>query len=308
MNRKQLNQQAMLESVAAFLGLRASDLAINPVIANNTAILNAILKTIRDLKQIQDKTTKGATRTKNDIVNMMKDGILKVGAALCAYATDVKDYDLLAKASFTDTAIKQMRQSDLADKARTIYEAAEPVVLHLGVHQVKEEDITALKDNYDAIMVALPGGRGVKGQTKQSTADIQAKIDEAKLLLKEKIDVHIRPYKSSNPTLFGEYMNARIIVDIAATHATKGDVMVKVLDEVTGKPVANAEANAKKKGGTEMTKTVKRTETDGMAPFPPLDPGEYSYEVAVDGYVTATGTFVVEAGKLIVVEVRLRRS
>jgi len=42
MTRKQLNQQAMLESVAAFLGLRASDLAANPAIAAIAANLQSI--------------------------------------------------------------------------------------------------------------------------------------------------------------------------------------------------------------------------------------------------------------------------
>jgi hypothetical protein len=308
MNRKQLNQQAMLESVAAFLGLRASDLAVNPLIANNAVILNDILKTIRDLKQIQDKSTKGATLTKNEIEIEMKKGIFKVGAALRAYATEAKNYDLLAMATFSDTAIKQMRESDLADKARTIYEAAKPVAGELSIHQVLHEDVELLESNYTDFMKALPGRRGVKAQTKQSTTDIQVKIDKAKLLLKEKIDVHMLPFKSTNPSVYGEYKNSRIIVDLAATHVTKGDVAVKVLDNATGNPVANAEVMGKKKGGSDMIKSVKRTENDGMTSFPPLDPGEYDYEVTADNYVTGTGSFVVEVGKVIEVVVKMTRS
>ncbi len=211
----------MLESVASFLGLRASDLAANPAIAAIAASLQTILSAIRDLKQIQDRTTKGATRTKSELEAAIITGILKIGAALRAYATETKNYDLLAVVSFSDTIIKHLRDSDLADKARTLYEAAEPVVGSLGIYMVQQADINSLQQNVPAYLQALSGSRGVLNQTKQSTADIQLKLDEGRLLLKEKLDVYMQPYKTINATLYGEYLNARAIVDKAATHETK---------------------------------------------------------------------------------------
>jgi len=217
MTRKQLNQQAMLESVATFLGLRATDLAVNPVIATNAATLTTILQSIRDLKQVQDKTTKGATRSKSELETAIINGIFKIGAALKAYATEAKNYELLTVATFSESSIKHLRDSNLADKARTIAEAAAPVVGKLNIYMVTPDDVTALSNTIPAYLQALPGSRGVLVQTKQSTADIQAKLDEGRQLLKEKLDVHMQPYKATNPTLYGEYQNARIIVDKAGT-------------------------------------------------------------------------------------------
>jgi len=221
MTRKQLNQQAMLESVATFLGLRANDLAVNPVIATIAATLTNILQSIRDLKQVQDKTTKGATRSKSELETAIINGIFKIGAALKAYATEAKNYELLAISTFSESSIKHLRDSNLADKARTIHEAAAPVVDKLNIYQVGQEDVTALNENIPLYLQALPGSRGILNQTKQSTADIQTKIDEGRQLLKEKLDVHLLPYKATNPTLYGEYQNARIIVDKAASRETK---------------------------------------------------------------------------------------
>ena len=217
MTRNQLNQQAMLESVAAFLGLRATDLAVNPVIATIAATLTNILQSIRDLKQVQDKTTKGATRTKSEVETAIINGILKIGAALRAYATEAKNYELLSIATFTETDIRRLRDSNLADKARTIHEAAVPVAEELNIYMVTTQDVTELGDNIPAYLQALPGSRGILNQTKQSTADIQAKIDEGRQLLKEKLDVHMLPYKSTKPSIYGEYQNARSIVDKAGT-------------------------------------------------------------------------------------------
>ncbi|MFA5974456.1 MAG: hypothetical protein WC780_19055 [Lentimicrobiaceae bacterium] len=221
MTRKQLNQQAMLESVATFLGLHATDLAVNPVIATIAATLTNILQSIRNLKQVQDKTTKGATRSKSELETAIINGILKIGAALKAYATEAKNYEMLSIATFSETAIKHLRDSNLADKARTIHEVAAPVVAQLNIYQVGPEDVTALSANIPAYLQALPGGRGILNQTKQSTTDIQTKIDEGRQLLKEKLDVHLLTYKATNPTLYGEYQNARIIVDKAGTREDK---------------------------------------------------------------------------------------
>lgn len=221
MTRKQLNQQAMLESVATFLGLRANDLAVNPVIATIAATLTHILQSIRNLKQVQDKTTKGATRSKSELETAIINGILKIGAALKAYATEAKNYELLAVATFSESSIKHLRDSNLADKARTIAEAALPVVGELNIYLVGTEDVSALSANIPAYLQALPGSRGILNQTKQSTSDIQTKIDEGRKLLKEKLDVHLLPYKATNPTLYGEYQNARSIVDKAASHEDK---------------------------------------------------------------------------------------
>jgi hypothetical protein len=305
MTRKQLNHQAALECIAAFLGLRAADLAVNPLIGQNAELLLSLLAAIRDYKQIQDKTTQGATRTKSEIEKAMVEGLILVGAGLCGYATEIKNYNLLALATFTDSDIKHLRGSDLADKVRTVVEAAEPVALHLGTHQVTTEDVATLKANQILYLGVINGPRGVIGQTKQSTSDIQVKLDEARLLVKENLDVFMRPFKVTNPTVYGEYKNASIIVDVAATHNTRGLVTVKAIDDATGEPIAGAEAKAKKKGQTELTKSVKRSEVDGVIPFRPLVPGAYDVEVFATGYAVGTGEFEAVAKERTEIVVRL---
>jgi len=85
------------------------------------------------LKQVQDRTTKGATRSKGELEAVIIAAIIKIGAALRAYATGAKNYDLLEVVTFSDTTIKHLRDSNLADKVRTIYEAAVPVTRSLGI-------------------------------------------------------------------------------------------------------------------------------------------------------------------------------
>lgn len=312
MTREELNQQSMLESVHAFLDRNEIALSVNPAIVTITTNLSSILTTIRNLKQIQDKSTKGATRGKSEIETSITNGILKVGAGLRAFATEAKNYEMLTLSTFTDSSIRRMRDSDLADKARTICEAATPVVGNLSIYQVMQTDVDTLSANVPEYLLAMPDGRSILTQTKQSTAAIQAKLDEGKLLLKEKLDVHMSPFKSTNATLYGEYKNARIIIDLAATHEStslpgKG-VKVLVVDNATGAPIVDVNVTAHKRGGSELTKTVKRTGTDGSLIFNLHESGEYVYEGTFGGYAIETGSFVNNAEAMTEVTIRMKKS
>ena len=216
MKRIEINQLAMLEAVQAFLEKYAAELNKIPNIATQIVELNGILKSIRDLRQVQSKTTEGVTATKNELATMVKEGILKICDALQAYAAQTNDRNLMADARITATELKAMRNSDLADKARFVYETASPLANDLGTWFVTKADIDALTANAELYLKALPSRRSMQNETKVSTAAINAKLSEGKLLLKTKLDKYMKPFRTGNPSLFAEYTNARMVVDLVA--------------------------------------------------------------------------------------------
>lgn len=216
MKRNEINQLAMLEAVQAFLEKYAAELNKIPSIATLIVELNGILKSIRDLRQVQSKTTEGVTATKNELATMVKEGILKICDALQAYATQTNDRNLMADARITATELKAMRNSDLADKARFVYETASPLANDLSTWFVTKADIDALTANTELYLKALPSRRSMQNETKVSTAAINAKLSEGKQLLKDKLDKYMKPFRTGNPSLFAEYTNARIVVDLVA--------------------------------------------------------------------------------------------
>ena len=202
---------AMLEGVAAFLDSHESELNGNPVIAGVARKLALNLKHIRKLKHVQDRKTKVASQAKDELKTALIEDILKVGAALRAYATESRHFELLALATFSDSKIKRMRHNDLAGKAKTIYETAAPLAGQLMIYLVEPEDVSRLETNVAAYLHALPGRRTIQIQTKQATAKINVTVNKSLQLVKEKLDVHMRPHKAANAGLHREYMNARII-------------------------------------------------------------------------------------------------
>jgi hypothetical protein len=83
-------------------------------------------------------------------------------------------------------------------------------------------------------------------------------------------------------------------------------VIVNVQDYDTGEPVYDAEVSTKKKGGIETSRTVKRSGTDGMVSFYPLDPVEYDFEISLTGYVSVSGSIMIASGIMKEIRVRLR--
>lgn len=217
MNRKELNQLAMLEGVLAFLKENMQALGSNPAIAAKIAKLEEIVNAIRDLLQVQMMTTKAATLPKKELEAALKAGIGKVCDALLAFGTETDQPELITIGAISESEIRNMRDSNLVDKARLVAEAAESVTDSLAAYFVSATDIADLKEKGAAFRTALTAKTLITAQTKESTAAIKTKLAEGRSLLKDELDKLMRPFKTGNPTLFGIYTNARAIYDIPAS-------------------------------------------------------------------------------------------
>jgi hypothetical protein len=216
MNRREINQLTMLESVLAFGKANLAVLNQIPGLAIKIEELEQIILAVRDLRQVQSKTTVAATMSKNELGEMMKAGIIKICDAMLALGTVSNNNELKALGSVTESEILTMRDSNLVDKARQVAEAAEPIADALAVYFVNASDILKLKEHGVAFGNYLTGKSRITAQTKESTAAIKNKLTEGRRLLKDELDRLMKPFKTGNPTLFGEYTNVRSIVDIPA--------------------------------------------------------------------------------------------
>jgi len=114
-----------------------------------------------------------------------------------------------------------MRENDLVVKAKTIYDAALPVVSSLATWGVTQADLDTLNADFTGFKQKTPAIRNIQVSSTQATANLKVKLKEGKTLLKETIDAMMLPYKNLNPVFYGQYLDARSIVERAAGHATK---------------------------------------------------------------------------------------
>ncbi len=228
MTRKQINQNNMLLTVRDFLKIHSADLSKNPEIAALLIVLSGILDNLEALKALQAKSSKPATLTKLQIKMAIIAGVNKLAAALAAYAKKAQNNEILAEVAFTDTYAASLRENDLATLTKKILEIVRPVVENLIIYDVVPAVVEDLDANYKLFLDIRPKKRTITDDTKQATADIAIQLKKGMDLMNHDLKTQMKPIKSSNPTLFGIFLNACEIVDTAATHngkddSTKGD-------------------------------------------------------------------------------------
>ena len=217
MNRTEMNQFNMMQSVDQFFTINLLLLSSNPAIGTNVARLKTLIADINAISQVQAISTKADTTIKADIKSSLIDGALKVAGGMSAHAAATGDTRLKMIADISFSELNKMRETDFTIKIRAIYDAALPIAEALEVWGVTQADIDGLNTGVEEFTTKSPAIRNVKAKTKQATSGLKTKFDEGNDLIKNTLDPMMLPFKNLNPTLHGEYMNARAIIDRRAT-------------------------------------------------------------------------------------------
>ena len=217
MNRTEMNQFNMMQSVDQFFTINLLLLSSNPAIGKNAARLKTLIGEINAISQVQAVSTKADTTIKADIKSSLIDGALKVAGGMSAHAAATGDTRLKMIADISFSELNKMRETDFTIKIRAIYDAALPIAEALEVWGVTQADIDGLNTGVEEFTTKSPTIRNVKAKTKQATSGLKSKFDEGNDLIKNTLDPMMLPFKNLNPTLHGEYMNARAIIDRRAT-------------------------------------------------------------------------------------------
>ena len=220
MERKEMNQLSMMKSVEQFLTDNQLLIADKPALVAAHVNLKNLIDKIETLSRQQSVSTKADTAIKGEAKKNMIDTVLKVAAGMAAHAASTGDTRLKMTAAISHSKLDDMRETDFVNQVRTIYDAALPVAAGLAEWGVTQSDIDALDTSSGEYMSKSPTIRNVKVKAKQATSDLKANFDEANALIKTKLDAMMLPFKTLNPSFHGEYLNARVIIDLRGGHAT----------------------------------------------------------------------------------------
>jgi len=219
MTRVEMNQFNMMQSVDQFFTNNQSLISSNPAIVAAVNKLKSLISDINSHSQVQAVSTKADSAIKADAKKNIIDTVLKVAAGMAAHAATTGDTRLKMDADITLSDLKKMRDPDLVIKTRAIHDAALPIATGLAVWGVTQSDIDALYTIVGEYSTQSPGIRNLKAKTVQATTDLKANFDEANALIKTTLDAMMLPFKTLNPSSHGEYLNARVIIDLAGGHA-----------------------------------------------------------------------------------------
>lgn len=185
--------------------------------------LTAAVNSIEENRQVQELATSGLTREKEDLKERLTTQVLKVSAALVAYATSVGNEDLKTKAHYKPSRLSVASDPVLADIAGLIANLVVPYIDELSIYFVDQAAVDLLNQYIDEFRLAIPQNRVATSSRKNSTKNLNLLFQSTNKLLKEELDLLMLPFQYSQPDFYDQYRNARIIVDYTGRRSQTED-------------------------------------------------------------------------------------
>ena len=218
MKKTQESKIKMARSTLGILTGNEEIVAGTPGLGNATEALMELIGETEYHSQGQMNTGSELTTRKNEARAALIVSTLRVAAALAAYGAASADpvvQLLKAKYQVSDDKVKKMRDMSLFTFASMVFADASPVAAQLAPFAAEEHvaGLKTLADNFNAL---LPQKRTQLSKSSLSTQNLEDAVDRIDKLLKETIDILVKPWEYSQPDFFRAYTNARIIVDAAS--------------------------------------------------------------------------------------------
>jgi hypothetical protein len=223
MDRKQMNVSEMLLTLEEFLTTNLASFENKPAIME---VINA-LKTknveIRTLNQSQSVNTEADYAIKSTDEEVLIATAVKVSDGLKVIAATSKDERLKIEAKVSKWDFGRMRKSDMYVRLKQLNATALPYVAQLLPLGISQAEVDSLETESTRLMKVKPVINNIEGKTKRATTDLADTISGINAVVRDTLDNLMLEFKLLNPTLYGEYLNARKINNRASGHASKTD-------------------------------------------------------------------------------------
>jgi hypothetical protein len=186
-------------------------------IADMVGQLESYTDRIKESSGMQGTPLTGISGGKRRKRMEMMETAFAIAGDLHALATDTGDADLQAK---TDLQLNVVRLGEQVVGARCedIHTLAVTNAAALAPYGTDAAAIAALNTAMDEFTTLLTAPRQAVVGRKEVTSDIAEDEDAADELLKKQLDRSMRKFKTTEPSFFGEYTSARMIIDLGTRH------------------------------------------------------------------------------------------
>jgi hypothetical protein len=164
-------------------------------------------------RQVQEVKNSGLTRTKETLREELTTLLLRVSAALTAQAAATGDQVLQAKAAYSSSDLNKTSDRILCDIAVLINSLAAVSADALQTWFVGPDELAQFNKLTDEFKSVLPLRRAASSVSKVSTSNISEVFHEIDALLRNKLDLLIKPFRFTQPDFYMAYKNARALVN-----------------------------------------------------------------------------------------------
>jgi hypothetical protein len=222
MNAIQQNKLAMFLAVLGVMDKYHSVWSTMTALAEIVTRLANFTTAIQDKSGVQGTPSTGIAggkrRTRMDMIQQA----LAIAGDLQALATKTNDSTLRGKVAFELTDLVRLNETSVAPRCQQIHDLAKTNAIELRNYGVTTSDITTLQTVIDAYNAALTRPRELVSGRKEVTGSIAQDEIAADTLLRNELDPAMRKFKIKDAAFFGEYANARMIIDLGERHEKAG--------------------------------------------------------------------------------------
>jgi Carboxypeptidase regulatory-like domain len=272
-----------------------------PALETSIAALKTTATAITTTVQQQLQATKGHTQGKAEGRQLLCTFANEVAGALFAYATDQKDAVMKEKVKTSFSAMRRLRDEELAPVCRIYLDLAtanEATLADYGLLPAVVSSFKAAIEGYYATVPAPRNAVALRSSYKKSLAALFSNADE---ILKNKIDKLSLPLKKSNTEFMNAFNSNRRIINT-------GSIVTQLKLTITGDKDADGVING------ALVKIAKLgiqavTNKQGQILLKPVLQGAYNIEISKEGYQPQTITEVkVTKGQVNTLEIALKKS
>jgi hypothetical protein len=225
MKTKQSAKLKMQQAVLEVMNSSEQIWGVVPQLKNVLEVFSENVKAVEELKTEKGRVVKPLLEYKLEKRKELIDFSLPALNVLRVYAHDVKDKELLKKFNFSRNKLTKSKDLDLIEKCNLIYKTAHKFYMKsLDTKKAEDENTIdifgyGLNDKIleeieiaeKAFVESLSGLKvAIKNKTLVSQ-EITSKLKENDKLLRNKIDLLISIFETSNPELIKKYTESRIV-------------------------------------------------------------------------------------------------
>ncbi len=174
----------------------------------------ANLGLIEDNTEKQELQLDGIATNKRERRDVMVALTLAVAQAAYALATDTGDPELKAKMNYSRSDLLEGRDTVIGQRCQGVHTEANAVAGSLVAYGVTAADLTALQTAINKYVAVVSAPRTAITIRKGATAAIETLTRENLTILNERMDKLMVTFKTTAPSFYQAYFDARIIVDL----------------------------------------------------------------------------------------------
>lgn len=221
MNRKQMNLSEMLQTLEEFLTANLSSFENKPAIMSVIGQLKTKNVAIKTLSLTQSVSTEADYAVKETDEEFLIATAVRVSDGLKVIAATNKDERLQIEAKTSQWDLSHMRKDDLYVRLKQLHETALPYVEQLLPLGISPAEVDSLDTDSTKLSKVKPAINNIKAKTTKATSDLGQTLTGINAVVRKTLDPLMLEFKLLNPTLYGEYLNARKINNRSAGRSTK---------------------------------------------------------------------------------------